>query len=104
MADKVRSAAYIIACVGVILEHYLDPRAPATLHHPTPVPQVAPSYAPPGQTLVSASTVGTLDELSDAALEAEVRRQLGGWFGAGQVQAWKLIRIYRIPFAQPNQV
>ena len=76
--------------------------------HPIPLPltslQVAPSYAPPGQTLVSASTVGTLDELSDAALEAEVRRQLGGWFGAGQVQAWKLIRIYRIPFAQPNQV
>lgn len=34
---------------------------------------VAPSYAPPGRTLVSASTIGTHDELSDEEL-AEVRR------------------------------
>lgn len=33
---------------------------------------VAPSYAPPGKTLVSASTIGTHDELSDEQL-AEVR-------------------------------
>ena len=65
---------------------------------------MAPSYAPPGKTLVSVSTVGTLDELSDGALEAAVRTQLGGWFGADDVKGWSLLRVYRIPFAQPNQV
>ncbi|GLC46739.1 hypothetical protein PLESTB_001358300 [Pleodorina starrii] len=64
---------------------------------------VAPSYAPPGQTLVSVSTVGTFDQLSDSALEAEVRQQLSGWFGAGEVASWSHLRTYRIPFAQPNQ-
>ncbi|KXZ45256.1 hypothetical protein GPECTOR_56g352 [Gonium pectorale] len=64
---------------------------------------VAPSYAPPGQTLVSVSTVGTFDQLSDGELEAAVRKQLGGWFGAGQVAAWRHLRTYRIPFAQPSQ-
>ncbi|KAG2482905.1 hypothetical protein HYH03_018187 [Edaphochlamys debaryana] len=64
---------------------------------------VAPSYAPPGQTLVSVSTIGTHDDLSDAALEAAVRQQLAGWFGAGEVAGWSHLRTYRIPFAQPNQ-
>ncbi|GIL43974.1 hypothetical protein Vafri_1549 [Volvox africanus] len=64
---------------------------------------VAPSYAPPGQALVSASTVGTFPELSDEVLEGEVRKQLSTWFGSGQVASWTHLRTYRIPFAQPNQ-
>ncbi|KAG2448128.1 hypothetical protein HYH02_006713 [Chlamydomonas schloesseri] len=64
---------------------------------------VAPSYAPPGQTLVSVSTVGTFDNLNDAALEAEVRKHLATWFGAKEVDSWTHLRTYRIPFAQPNQ-
>ena len=66
--------------------------------------EVAPSYAPPGQTLVSVSTLGALPELDDAALEAAVRREAGAWFGEGEVGAWRHLRTYRIPFAQPNQV
>lgn len=65
---------------------------------------MSPSYAPPGQSLVSVSTVGTFDDLSDAQLEAAVREQLSKWFGARNVEPWSLLRIYRIPFAQPNQV
>jgi histone acetyltransferase MYST1 len=34
---------------------------------------------------------------------AQVRQQLGGWFGTGEVATWKLLRVYRIPFAQPSQ-
>lgn len=64
---------------------------------------VAPSYAPPGQTLVSVSTVGVKAELSDAELEAAVRTHLSSWFGATQVATWRALRTYRIPFAQPNQ-
>ncbi len=55
------------------------------------------------QTLVSVSTIGTQDQLSDEQLAEEVKAELGAWFGAGRIKAWKLLRVYRIPFAQPNQ-
>jgi hypothetical protein len=69
-----------------------------------PPVQVSPTYAPAGRTLVSASTVGTHDSLSDSELEAAVRKHLSDWFGASEVAGWKHIRTYRIPYAQPNQV
>jgi len=64
---------------------------------------VSPSYAPPGQTLVSVSTVGTCDEMDDGALAAAVKAHLGSWFGQSYVDSWSLLRVYRIPYAQPNQ-
>ena len=56
------------------------------------------------QTLVSVSTIGTQSQMSEAELAEAVRQELGGWFGVDQVASWKLLRSYRIPFAQPNQV
>ncbi|GJN33169.1 hypothetical protein PR202_gb21736 [Eleusine coracana subsp. coracana] len=65
---------------------------------------VAPSYAPEGKVLVSVSLVGSFaDRGDDAALAAEVVRELGGWFGAEEVAAWRHLRTYRIGFAQPDQ-
>lgn len=32
-----------------------------------------------------------------------VKSDLGRWFGSGLTDNLKLLRIYRIPFAQPNQ-
>ncbi len=64
---------------------------------------VAPSYAPAGQALVSASVLGTHDGMSDEQLFAAVKQELGGWFGAQEVASWQPLRLYRIPFAQPNQ-
>jgi hypothetical protein len=55
------------------------------------------------QALISVSTIGTYDDHSDEQLEKDVKSELTGWFGAA-VQDWKLLRNYRIPFAQPNQV
>jgi phytoene dehydrogenase-like protein len=60
---------------------------------------VARSYAPSGQALISASTVGVPDG-DDAALERDVRQQLGGWFGP-TVASWRHLRTYRIPFSLP---
>jgi phytoene dehydrogenase-like protein len=60
---------------------------------------VAPSYAPPGAALISATVVG-IPALDDAALERAVRDQLRDWFGA-QVGDWRLLRTYRIPYALP---
>eukprot|EP00878_Enallax_costatus_P001897 GHUV01002057.1.p1 GENE.GHUV01002057.1~~GHUV01002057.1.p1 ORF type:complete len:492 (+),score=106.65 GHUV01002057.1:377-1852(+) len=64
---------------------------------------VAPSYAPPGQTLVSVSTIGTSPDMSDQQLIATVKSELLQWFGAAEVDSWEHLRTYRIPFAQPNQ-
>jgi len=64
---------------------------------------VAPSYAPAGEVLVSASTVGCHRDLDDGALEAAVRRQLSGWHGAEEVARWRTLRAYRIAHAQPAQ-
>lgn len=57
-----------------------------------------------GQALVSVSTIGMQPELSDAQLADTVKAELASWFAAGEVATWQLLRIYRIPFAQPNQV
>jgi phytoene dehydrogenase-like protein len=62
---------------------------------------VAPSYAPPGAALVSATILG-IPSLGDDGLEAAVRTQLRGWFGA-QVDGWRRLAVYRIPFALPAQ-
>lgn len=62
---------------------------------------VAPAYAPRGWSLVSASVLG-VPAADDAGLEAAVREQLAGWFGA-EVTGWRHLRTYRIPHAQPAQ-
>lgn len=66
--------------------------------------EVSSTYAPPGKTLISTSTVGTYPDLDDAQLEQRVREHLCSWWGTQEVAKWQLLRIYRIPFAQPNQV
>jgi phytoene dehydrogenase-like protein len=64
--------------------------------------RVADGYAPAGQHLVAATVVGA-PALSDAALEREVRAQMSDWFGAAQVEGWRHLRTYRIPWAQFDQ-
>ncbi|XP_040381988.1 15-cis-phytoene desaturase, chloroplastic/chromoplastic [Oryza brachyantha] len=64
---------------------------------------VSPSYAPAGKVLVSVSLVGSFADRADADLADEVVRELGGWFGAGEVASWTHLRTYRIGFAQPDQ-
>lgn len=63
-----------------------------------------------GPALVSVSVVGGGGggggggpERSDEELAAEVLLELGGWFGPEEVRSWKLLRAYRIEFAQPDQ-
>ncbi|MEJ2086826.1 MAG: NAD(P)/FAD-dependent oxidoreductase [Acidobacteriota bacterium] len=66
--------------------------------------RVARGYAPPNRDLVSVSVVGTSADGSEteAELENSVRKQLREWFGSS-VDAWELLRIYRIPRALPRQ-
>lgn len=65
---------------------------------------VAPSYAPPGTTLISTTIVG--DELNqpDKELESAVRAQMTAWFGQEEVSQWNFLRAYRIPHSQTPQL
>jgi phytoene dehydrogenase-like protein len=61
---------------------------------------VAPSYAPPGQSLVSVTVLGTPPDAD--ALRADVLAQLKDWFGS-EVEHWRHLRTYGIPRALPRQ-
>ncbi len=65
------------------------------------VSNVAPSYAPPGRALVSASVLDHVAIEGDA-LEHAARAQLTEWFGR-EVGAWRHLRTVRVPFALPDQ-
>ena len=56
------------------------------------------------QALISLSTIGTQSHMSDAQLAEKCKEEMAEWFGADEVASWKLLRVYRIPYAQPNQV
>jgi phytoene dehydrogenase-like protein len=62
---------------------------------------VAPSYAPSGSHLISATVVGNSQVPADELLAA-VRQQLTAWFGR-DVQAWRHLRTDWIPNALPTQ-
>ncbi|HEY9420578.1 MAG TPA: FAD-dependent oxidoreductase, partial [Thermoanaerobaculia bacterium] len=62
---------------------------------------VAPTYAPAGQALVSATVVGA-SGADEKDLESEVRKQLTSWFGP-EVGSWKHLRTYRIRQALPSR-
>jgi len=65
------------------------------------VSNVARSYAPPGFSLMQATVVGN-PELPDPDLENKSREQLTRWFGP-EVGGWRLLRIYRLTNALPDQ-
>ncbi len=77
-----------------------DPGGP--VNHMCVPSLVQPPYAPPGAHLISCTVVGMPPYEDDAALDKAVREQMTRWFG-GQVRAWKLLRVYRIPRALPRQ-
>jgi phytoene dehydrogenase-like protein len=63
---------------------------------------VAPSYAPPGFSLIQATGVGN-PKMADPDLESKSREQLARWFGP-EVGGWRLLRTYRIIRALPDQM
>lgn len=63
--------------------------------------QIAPSYAPRGETLISVSVLNH-DTKNDRILDVRIKRQLCRWFGA-QVIDWQMLRTYHVPYAQPDQ-
>lgn len=62
---------------------------------------VAPSYAPAGQSLISATTIG-VPAVDDAVLDQEARRQLARWFGDAAVRSWRLLKVSRVTHTLPR--
>lgn len=65
------------------------------------ISQVAPSYAPAGKHLISATVLGT-QQLTDIQLGGFIIAQMKNWFGK-VASTWKFLRSYRIVHAQPQQ-
>ncbi len=63
--------------------------------------EVARTYAPSGQHLLSVTTREN-ENHGNTCMEETVRSQLANWFGS-QVKNWRHLRTYRLPKAQPNQ-
>ncbi len=62
--------------------------------------QIASSYAPSGQSLISATVLDS--QLDSGSLHHGVRDHLRQWFGK-VVESWTHLRTYHIPNALPNQ-
>ena len=61
---------------------------------------VAPTYAPPGASLISVSVIGT-PAITEQELRSDVLYQCSKWFG-NEVQGWRHLRTYIIPRALPQ--
>jgi phytoene dehydrogenase-like protein len=71
------------------------------VNHLSVLSQVAPSYAPANQALVSVTVLGSPGS-DDEALERSVRAQLEHWFGRS-VESWRHLRTYDVRHALPQQ-
>jgi hypothetical protein len=79
----------------------LDGEGQGPINHVAVVSDVAPSYAPAGQALFAVSAVGVPPD-DDATLDLRAREQLTAWFGP-VVASWRLLRVYGIRHALPDQ-
>lgn len=75
----------------------LNPNRLSVVHHLCILSDIAPGYAPAGQSLVSVSTQG-LDLADDVKLAADIRLELNEWFG-DEVKEWRHLRTYHLPQA-----
>jgi phytoene dehydrogenase-like protein len=63
---------------------------------------VAPSYSPPGASLISVTVLGMSLPEEEEQLLGGVREQLASWYGP-KARGWRHLRIYRIARALPAQ-
>ncbi|MBK6494252.1 MAG: FAD-dependent oxidoreductase [Gemmatimonadetes bacterium] len=64
--------------------------------------ELSAGVAPAGEALVTIAVIDDHPE-GDEALERTVRQQASTWFGAS-VATWRLLRVHRIRYAQPDQL
>jgi phytoene dehydrogenase-like protein len=74
----------------------------AFVNHAVQITNVAPSYAPPGQHLLSATVLG-LTDLAEEKLAERCRADMAGWFPGRDLGKLRHVATYRIAFAQFRQ-
>jgi len=77
----------------------LNPNRQSAVHNLCVISDVAPTYAPAGQSLISVSTQG-LEIVDELALAERIQKELTGWFGE-DVKTWRWLRTYHLPQALP---
>jgi phytoene dehydrogenase-like protein len=78
----------------------LNENRQSAVHNIAILNDVAPSYAPDGQALISVSTHG-LEVVNEKALAERIQKELAGWFGT-EVQQWHWLKTYHLPEALPT--
>lgn len=72
------------------------------ISHVSPMSKAAPSLAPAGMHLVSASVIGTRE--NDPVYTAQsVQYELRSWFPDAKVEAWHPLRVDSVPYSQMDQ-
>jgi phytoene dehydrogenase-like protein len=72
------------------------------VNNATIITNIAPSYAPEGKHLLSVSVIGE-PRLTDEQMVSRARREIGSHFKDANAEEWRVIRIYRISWAQFSQ-
>lgn len=73
------------------------------VNHVATLSQASRDYAPAGRHLVSATLLGSHDDLDDLTLAAAARYEVGRWLPRQPVESWRPLRVDRIPIAQLPQ-
>jgi phytoene dehydrogenase-like protein len=82
---------------------WLNANPDAFVNNAAQLTAVAPSYAPEGEHLLSATVLG-IPELSDDELYRRAEHDLAAMLGPhAPLDAYRRLRLYRIPFAQFRQ-
>ena len=82
---------------------WLNTAPDATVSHAITISNVAPSYAPPGESLTAATALGEAAMLDDAELVRRVRADLVMMTGARSAEASELVTVWRVPYSQYAQ-
>ncbi len=67
----------------------------------TVVTNLSDKYAPNNKVLISVSYIG-IPNVTDEILSENMKTELKTWYGK-QVEDWKMLKVYRIDYALPNQ-
>ena len=82
---------------------WLNASPDATVSHAITISNVAPSYAPTGESLTAATILGASAVLDDAELVKRVRADLQKMGGNAEAAAAELLAIWRVPYSQYAQ-
>ncbi len=77
----------------------LNTDAHAYVNNAVLMTNIAPTYAPPRKHLLSLTVLGDPSE-DDEVVAERARSEVATWFPNHNLSRWKLLALYRIPFAQ----